>query len=355
MQDESVYLVSVGASTAVGRTAWSSAAAVRAAVSGFAQHPYMIDTAGEPMRAAFAPWLDIGLTGVDRFSALLFPAIDQVVESHTLQLARMKVAIAIALPAPRPGLQDNLAQELLAHAAARYPGQFAASATFPHGHAAGLLALDAACRRLKQGTLDACVVAGVDSYIEPQTLEWLERCEQLHGAGPLNNAWGFIPGEAAGALLLVREKALERPGMPVLAQVAGVASAMESKCIKTQTVCIGEGLTQAFRAALQVLPQGMKVTDVYCDMNGEPYRADEYGFTCLRTKEYFESASDLVAPADCWGDVAAAGPPLHIGLAAIAGAKGYANGETAFVWASSEQGQRAATVLRIRMGARDAS
>ena len=38
---------------------WSSAAAVRAGISGFAEHPFMIDTAGEPMRAAIAPWLDI--------------------------------------------------------------------------------------------------------------------------------------------------------------------------------------------------------------------------------------------------------------------------------------------------------
>ena len=50
-----------------------------------------------------------------------------------------------------------------------------------------------------------------------------------------------------------------------------------------------------------------KVSDVYCDLNGEPYRADEFGFAALRTKEHFASASDFVAPADCWGDVAAAG------------------------------------------------
>ena len=53
-----VYFVGLGASTPVGRDALSSAAAVRAGISGFAEHPYMIDSAGEPMRAAIAPWLD---------------------------------------------------------------------------------------------------------------------------------------------------------------------------------------------------------------------------------------------------------------------------------------------------------
>src|SRR5215467_8433169 len=78
--DNSVYVVSLGASTPVGRDAWSSAAAVRAGVNGFAEHPYMIDTAGEPMRAAIAPWLDIDCQGQGRFEALLFPAIAQALE-----------------------------------------------------------------------------------------------------------------------------------------------------------------------------------------------------------------------------------------------------------------------------------
>ena len=36
----------------------------------------MIDTSGEPMRAAFASWIDIGVQGVGRFEALLMPAIE---------------------------------------------------------------------------------------------------------------------------------------------------------------------------------------------------------------------------------------------------------------------------------------
>jgi 3-oxoacyl-[acyl-carrier-protein] synthase-1 len=89
----------------------------------------------------------------------------------------------------------------------------------------------------------------------------------------------------------------------------------------------------------------MRVSDIYCDMNGEPYRSDEFGFTALRTKEHFESASDFVAPADCWGDLAAAGAVLHVMLSCAAGAKAYANGPLAFAWASSESGERATALL----------
>ena len=351
MAGEPIHVVSLGASTPVGRCAWSSAAAVRAGISGFGQHPYMIDTAGEPMRVARAPWLDIDLTGVDRFEALLYPAVDQAIEP--LQAATtnpLNIALALGLPAPRPGLADDLKRTLMGRIADKYGSIFRTAAAFQAGHAAGLIAIEAAFKKLDRAELDACVVAGVDSYLAPETLEWIEECDQLHGAGPLNNAWGFIPGEGAGVLLLMRGDVAQRLKLETLAQVLGVSTGFEPKRIKTKTVCIGEGLTQTFRAALASLPDGVKVTDVYCDMNGEPYRADEYGFTALRTKEHFESASDFIAPADCWGDVCAAGGPLHVGLAAIAGSKRYATGNHAFVWSGSEGGERAATLVAIGGG-----
>lgn len=351
MDGQSVHIVSLGASTAVGRCAWSSAAAVRAGISGFTDHPYMIDTAGEPMRAAIAPWLDIELSGVERFEALLFPAIDQALEILPVSgQSSLNIALALGLPAPRPGLPEELRKGLMRRIAGKYSLVFHAAASFPVGHAAGLSAMDAACRKLRTGEIDVCLVAGVDSWIEPETLEWLEECDQLHGAGPLNNAWGFIPGEAAGAVLLMRGEVVQRLGLEPLAQVLGVGSGYELNRIKTETVCIGEGLTQAFRNALANLPRGVRVTDVYCDMNGEPYRADEYGFTCLRTKEAFEASSDFVAPADCWGDVGAAGAPLHAGLATIAGLKRYPKGPVACVWASSEGGERGAALIALREG-----
>jgi 3-oxoacyl-[acyl-carrier-protein] synthase-1 len=171
MTQHPVIVAAMGASTPVGRSAWASAAAVRAGISGFMEHPYMIDTAGEPMRAAIAPWLDIGLTGADRFEALLFPAIDEAIAEFAVPLASLRCAVALALPAPRPGLPDDLAAVLKARLARRYKSIFGSAAVMANGHAGGLLALQAAFANLRQGALDACVVAGVESWIEPETLE----------------------------------------------------------------------------------------------------------------------------------------------------------------------------------------
>jgi 3-oxoacyl-[acyl-carrier-protein] synthase-1 len=346
MHAEAVDVLGVGASTAVGRSAWSSAAAARAGISGFAEHPYMIDQMGEPMRVALAPWLDIALAGIDRLEALLFPAIEQALAALAQEKAvSLRLALSLGLPEARPGVANDLASLIMADLRRKYGPRLVALAAFPNGHAAGLLALDVAMRKLAQEEFDACVVAGVDSYIEPETLEWLEASDQLHGAGELNNAWGFIPGEAAGALCLVRRNTAQRLRSPPMARVLGVGTAHEPKAIKAGQVCTGEGLTQALRGALAGLPEGSTVSDVYCDLNGEPYRADEYGFAAMRTRESFESVSVFNAPADCWGDVAAAGGPLHLALAVIAGLKGYAKGRLALAWASAEGGERAAALL----------
>ncbi len=352
---EQVFITGLGATTAVGRSAPASAAAVRAGISGFAQHPFMIDTAGEPIRAAIAPWLDINLQGLDRLQALLLPAMEEALSELKGHIPAERFAFALGLPCARPGLDTDLGVKLMAAVQHKFAGRFGGVASFGAGHAAGLMGLRAAFNRLSQGSLDACLVAGVDSWLAPETLEWLESQDQLHGAGPLNNAWGFIPGEAGAAVLLLREGVLAELGATPLATVLGVGQAMEAKRIKTETVCIGEGLTEALRAALAALPAGAQVSDVYCDMNGEPYRADEFGFAALRTKQHFESASDFTAPADCWGDVSAAGGLLHLMLACTASHKGYAKGPLALAWGSGETGERAAVLLAstsmVRQGA----
>src|SRR5688500_8829019 len=73
----SAQIIGLGASTPVGRNAWASCAAVRAGICGFCEHPFMIDTAGEPMRIAMAPWLDVTVRGPERYLELLIPAVEE--------------------------------------------------------------------------------------------------------------------------------------------------------------------------------------------------------------------------------------------------------------------------------------
>ena len=345
--DTGVHVVAFGASSAVGRDAWSTAAAVRAGITGFADHPFMVDTAGAPMRVALAPWLDVACGGCDRFEALLVPALEQAMAPVTAGLGRtLQCGLVLALPPWRPGLPDTLEDDLRAVIASVFPNRFIAIAVFTVGQAGALLGMQAACRKIEDGAFDACVIAGVDSYAAPETLEWLEASDRLHGAGRLKNAWGLVPGEAAGANLLVSAATVETLSVEPLARVLSIGTGFEPNRIDAEAICLGEGLTAAFREGLAGLPGGAKVTDVFCDMNGEPYRADEFGFAALRTRHLFVSPSDFVTPADCCGDVCAASVPVGVALSTIASLKAYAKGPFAFLWASSDSGERGGALLR---------
>lgn len=372
-------VLAIGAFTPVGGDARSTAAAVRAGLCGFREHAYMVDTAGEPMRIAQVAAIDAGLRGAQRLVALLKPAMKEALadlpaRSRTGVGREVRIGVAVALPPPRPGGPDDTTgcateavRTLCRDGLGERLGPFQ---VFPSGHAGGFEALDQARAWLRAGQADAVVVAGVDSYLAPETLEWLEAEEQLHGAGRLNNAWGFIPGEAAGALLLARAgdaatgegtspASMSTPsptstGRPsaVWGEVLAVGLGRESKLNKSGEVCIGEGLTQALRRALDEVPEELVIDNVVCDMNGEAYRADEYGFSGLRVRDRLRDPTDFLAPADCWGDVGAAGLPLHLLLAASACRKGHAKGPLTLLWGSSDGGGRGAAVIRAEVAVR---
>ena len=116
------------------------------------------------------------------------------------------------------------------------------------GHAAGTMAVQAAWQAVRSGAAEFALAGGGDSYLDPDTLEWLEANDQVHSAGEENNPYGFIPGEGAGFVLLASADAAQRHKLPAALEVLTVATARESKLIKTEAVCTGEGLTALFRA-----------------------------------------------------------------------------------------------------------
>jgi 3-oxoacyl-[acyl-carrier-protein] synthase-1 len=343
-----VTIAGCGAVTPIGRNSLATAAAVRAGVAGFSHHAFMVDEIGRPICVAQCPWLIAELRVENHIVSCLVSAIRESLEpllDAAEKECRPDIALFVNLPSRRPGLPESIVETVRDALMQAFAGVFARINFAQLGHAGGLIALKSAVRNLATTPGGACVIAGADSYLDPDTLEWLEETDQLHGAGERNNAWGFVPGEGAGALLLLPTEVAEREVVQPLSLVTGVGVGHESKLIHTDAVCLGEGLTTAFRGALLEASGDAKIADVYCDMNGEPYRADEFAFAVTRLRERFISASDFLAPADCWGDVGAASALLSIALASIAGTKGYSNGTQALVWASSDTGERGATLL----------
>jgi 3-oxoacyl-[acyl-carrier-protein] synthase-1 len=162
------------------------------------------------------------------------------------------------------------------------------------------------------------------------------------------NRNGFPPGEAAGFCLLTTATTASGMGLRPLAQIESVAVAREPNAIRTPTICVGRGLSDAIQAATASLrlPEE-RVDDSICDLNGEPYRSEEFALTVLRTQLAFVDATRFTTPADCWGDIGAASAPLFANLAVAAGLRGYAKGPRVLLWASSVGGERGAALVRL--------
>ncbi|MBZ9870528.1 beta-ketoacyl synthase [Mesorhizobium sp. BR1-1-9] len=342
-KEDTIVVIGVGARTPLGFDAASSAAAVRAGISAIQDHPYMVDRFGERMKVTLDIGVDASLAGAERAVEIaVSPALDAL---RPLQASVQAAAISLILSTgePRPGqpegfgtqVNSKLRKRLAEHVALEGGG------SIEGGHAGGLLAIYHACKTLRDGKATFCLAGGVDTYLGPETLEWLDENEQLHSE---RNIYGFCPGEAAGFCLLTKLTTARAFALQPLLEVVGVSTAGEENRIKTETVVLGEGLGAAFRFLFEEAPID-PVDRIICDMNGERYRGNEYGFAVLRNSGRFKDAADFETPADCWGDVGAASGPLFVSLVTEAEARGYQRGALSLLWASSENGARAAVLL----------
>ncbi len=345
----SVCIIGVGALTSIGLNAPATAVSARAGIANFNEHPYMIDREGEPYILAMVPTLDTEIMGVDRYIRLALPAIKEAL-TPLAELGETvgHIQAKIGVPEDRPGFPRDLQHKLSDEVKKLSTESYLTSETeiITKGHSAGLMAFESASQEIIKRTCEFCLIGGVDSYIDPDTLDWLEDNEQVHM--PVN-AWGFIPGEASSFCLLCSQDTADKYNLPVKARLIAISTALEENRIKTETVCIGQGLTHAVRNCLKKLPPDCRIDYTICDQNGEAYRADEFGFMLARLSEYFVDSSDYMAPADCWGDVGAASGPLFINLIIFAAEKGYAKGPHTLLWTSSEGGERTAAILEADM------
>lgn len=340
-----VVIIGCGGRTPLGFDRKSSAAAVRCGIDAIAEHPFMIDRFGEPMKVTRDANLDPGLAGPDRLAALAIPAAQEALAPLARLDMKPKIAVALNLGEKRPGHDETTGRKVAEQLHGTLNGLIETDRVmyWLGGHAGGILAMEAAQRQIKENRTDMVLVGGVDSYLVAETLEWLDEIEQLHSEG---NIYGFCPGEAAGFVLLARAETAYRLDLTPFLELVSVGSGYERNLIKTEDICLGEGLGAAFRAAAAPLSDDEAIDHIICDMNGERYRGNEYGFAVLRNSGLFKDAAGFQSPADCWGDVGAASGPLYVGLLVEAELRGYATGPLSLIWASSEAGQRSAALLR---------
>lgn len=342
----SVHIVALAARTPVGLTPETAAAAVRAGISGVQEHPFMVDALGEPLRAACVPDLDPRLLGWRRILALAHAGMRQLGErlATTHLVHARRASLLLGLPEHRPGWSEHDSAATIAELArVELPGSAQLVVEdLARGHAAALECARVGFERIRAGALDWCIVGGVDSYLDADTLDWLALHRQVKTERTRSS---FFPGEAAGFVVLAAGDLVRSAGLQSLGELVGAGSAQERALIKTEDVCVGRALAAAIARASETAQLGVPADDIYCDINGERYRSEEWGMAMLQIYQHVADGTIYHLPVSSWGDIGAASGALFVTLALRAWARGYARGDSALVWAGSEGGLRAALVV----------
>ena len=185
-------------------------------------------------------------------------------------------------------------------------------------------------------------VAAVDSLVALDVLARWARLGRLKSAG---TPAGFVPGEAAAAVVVEPEPAARAAGRPVLAVVEGWGRGTEPVPLGATTPSRADGLTDALAGAVAGLPDGAGVDLVVPDLNGERARALEWGLAAPRALPPWQGRLPVWTPADGAGECGAAAGLLLVACAAQALAAGLVDADRVLVVASDDGGARCALVL----------
>lgn len=329
-----------GLVTALGYNAPATLAALRAGVSGISTDVFADRQGGKPYRCARVS-LPQRWAGVALLADLLAPALHECLQAAPgLTLADIPLLVGVSHP-DRPGRPEGLEEQLLPLLAARLEGGLhPCSRVYPIGHAGCAQALLDACRLVQAGRARQVLVAGVDSYVDRETLEAFDERRRLLCSGTFN---GFLAGEAGAAVLVSAPDGEE--GLPC---IVGLAQAMEAARIDHTEPLRAEGLTQAIRGAL--VAAGCKMSDIDLrlnDLSGEHYKFKEAMFAAIRLDR-----SPRARPLPMWhpieylGETGAAILPCLLAWGAHAMREGYAPGRWALCHVGSDSGERAALVMK---------
>jgi 3-oxoacyl-[acyl-carrier-protein] synthase-1 len=360
-----LVVTGVGALTPVGLSAAASFAALRAGVSGLGEiETHSVDGAlfdKVPVVGGRVPteWFSGGPVqwewpSHERMGVAAPPAPERMVAAGPTRLIELALPAATeawtqAVPSGvvngTVGLYMGIdyadeSERLMAEVGTALGVRLHAIGGASAGRSAGLVALDGAAQALLAGSVQIAIVGAVDSQIRTSALEQLEEKGLLRSG---TNPQGIIPGEASAFLVLERVASATQRGAKPLAWLTSCAVYKEPS-VGSDDPNQGVGLSNALAAARY--EGGIEAAPlVICDLNGDRYRAMEWGLASLRTLGDIHGNIDIWHPADCTGDVGAASGVLNVAWGVTALQKGYARAERVLVWGASDGRSRAAAVL----------
>ena len=345
-------MTAVESNTPVGLNMAQSAAAIRAGLSGFVEFPFYMpitrefDTGEDPIQVGSHGL--IGGFGTDRLFDLVFGPITTVVQESGLPRTEMSMgAVYFALPAEDEVIQRHkLRRNFLKQAANRLAlpetGEFLGVQT---GSTGVFILIERAMEKMRLGELKFCIIAAVDSYLLEGRLELYDKNWRLKTG---RNPEGFIPGEAGAVILLETEEYARQRQAPILMKLGGVSGGHEPNPVTGAKTSTGGGFTTAIQSLAELQEDTRCWRWIMSDLNGERYKAQEWGVIVPRLNQYISESHQLSHMADSIGDAGSALAAVQIGCIAQAFERDYAPCGSALLLAGNDLGKRyAMTVSRL--------
>jgi 3-oxoacyl-[acyl-carrier-protein] synthase-1 len=328
-------VLQVGLVSSVGLTSAASCAAIRCGMNNFHETRF-IGSSGEPLVGSTVELEEPG------------SRIAKLAKMTRLALSECLLAVPDSASIPlllctaegdRPGRPQSL-DRLLLEAIESELGTplHPRSQVFPLGRVGGPVALLEARRILQEGRCARVIVAGVDSFLVGATLAAYDKQDRLLRK---DNSNGFIPGEAAGAVLL----GAWRDGSTAPLLCRGLGFAREPAPLGSGRPLRGDGLVQAIRIALDEAGIALKDCDHrIADVSGEEYRFKEAALAVTRLLRDRKALFSLWHPADCIGEVGAATLPAMMAMLYFGALKDYLPGPVFLGHLGNDDDKRAAFV-----------
>jgi 3-oxoacyl-[acyl-carrier-protein] synthase-1 len=219
------------------------------------------------------------------------------------------------------------------------------SSVIEQGRVGGAVALLRAQKLLQEQRHPHVIVAAVDSYLSGATLAAFEQRDRLLTAV---NSNGFIPGEAAAALLLGQASG----DASIALTCCGLGFARESATIESDRPLRGDGMVDATKAALAAAGISLgQIDHRISDVSGEQYRFKELALALTRILRERKPSIRIWHPADCIGEAGAAALPVMLGVLHQGARKRYLPGPIFLAQLSNDDDKRAAVVLAAQSAA----
>lgn len=352
-----IAVTGIGAVTPIGVSAIETAASLRAGIcrfrgegfyvalaadggSGADADAYAHDDTDKGVIASAVVDLPLSVVGPARIFELALRAARDLLPELAGAGARGPTAWFLALPEEDAvtaswGLAKSLGPALID----RLGDRSAAIAPVRAQSGAGSLAILAdAAEALRNGSIARAVVVGADTFIDRDRLALLDREHRVKSA---RSSAGMIPGEGATVLVLEGGADAIRRRARVLATLGEVGTGDEPQTSSGDRESSGRGLTHALRTALAG-GAAHAPRWILCNLNGEAYRAVEWGTASVRLARELGGGARISHAADCVGELGAAIGGVMIAQAIGGFARGYAPAPEALLWAGCDGGTRAA-------------